>query len=360
MELPKEINLNTKGNPLDSNNEWKQIQINGQKCQRETDTLDTFVDSSWYFLRFCSSQEINNPFNKDETNYWMPVDQYIGGVEHAILHLLYSRFFTRAIGLKSEELKIKEPFKGLFTQGMVCHQTYKDQNNNWLTPEEVFSNDGKNFFLKKTPEEKVKVGPSESMSKSKKNTIDPEKMIEKYGADAVRLFILSDSPPEKDIQWSESGMSSSYKFIQKFWSMSDEIIKLIKTDKLNESNKEIDIFTNQALEKINISLEKFRYNVIIAVFHEIFNFYSKILEKNKNYNNLDENYWFSLNREDILKFTGKNFSKYIIYLDGNYQLPRPKKITANISNNHQKYAITWFSLALSILLLYLYFRKKNY
>ena len=290
VELPKEINLNTKGNPLDSNNEWKQIQINGQKCQRETDTLDTFVDSSWYFLRFCSSQEINNPFNKDETNYWMPVDQYIGGVEHAILHLLYSRFFTRAIGLKSEELKIKEPFKGLFTQGMVCHQTYKDQNNNWLTPEEVFSNDGKNFFLKKTPEEKVKVGPSESMSKSKKNTIDPEKMIEKYGADAVRLFILSDSPPEKDIQWSESGMSSSYKFIQKFWSMSDEIIKLIKTDKLNESNKEIDIFTNQALEKINISLEKFRYNVIIAVFHEIFNFYSKILEKNKNYNNLDENF----------------------------------------------------------------------
>ena len=290
VELPKEINLNTKGNPLDSNNEWKQIQINGQKCQRETDTLDTFVDSSWYFLRFCSSQEINNPFNKDETNYWMPVDQYIGGVEHAILHLLYSRFFTRAIGLKSKELKIKEPFKGLFTQGMVCHQTYKDQNNNWLTPEEVFSNDGKNFFLKKTPEEKVKVGPSESMSKSKKNTIDPEKMIEKYGADAVRLFILSDSPPEKDIQWSESGMSSSYKFIQKFWSMSDEIIKLIKTDKLNESNKEIDIFTNQALEKINISLEKFRYNVIIAVFHEIFNFYSKILEKNKNYNNLDENF----------------------------------------------------------------------
>jgi len=290
VELPKEINLNTKGNPLDSNNEWKQIQINGQKCQRETDTLDTFVDSSWYFLRFCSSQEINNPFNKDETNYWMPVDQYIGGVEHAILHLLYSRFFTRAIGLKSKELKIKEPFKGLFTQGMVCHQTYKDQNNNWLTPEEVFSNDGKNFFLKKTPEEKVKVGPSESMSKSKKNTIDPEKMIEKYGADAVRLFILSDSPPEKDIQWSESGMSSSYKFIQKFWSMSDEIIKLIKDDKLNESNKEIDIFTNQALEKINISLEKFRYNVIIAVFHEIFNFYSKILEKNKNYNNLDENF----------------------------------------------------------------------
>ena len=168
VELPKEINLNTKGNPLDSNNEWKQIQINGQKCQRETDTLDTFVDSSWYFLRFCSPKKNDYGFNEEDIDYWMPVDQYIGGVEHAILHLLYSRFFMHAIGLKSKELKIKEPFKGLFTQGMVCHQTYKDQNNNWLTPEEVFSNDGKNFFLKKTPEEKVKVGPSESMSKSKK------------------------------------------------------------------------------------------------------------------------------------------------------------------------------------------------
>jgi len=290
VTLPEKINLNTKGNPLDSSDSWKQIEINGKKCIRETDTLDTFVDSSWYFLRFCSSDDQNNPFSKNETNYWMPVDQYIGGVEHAILHLLYSRFFTRAINLKNEELKIKEPFKGLFTQGMVCHETYKDQNNNWINPDEVFSDDGKDFFLKKDPKHKIKLGPSESMSKSKKNTIDPEKMIEQFGADAVRFFILSDSPPEKDIQWSESGMSSSYKFIQKFWSMSIDIINLCKNENSNELNKEIEIFTNRSLEKINVSLEKFRYNVIIAVFHEIFNFYSKISEKKQNYKNLKDNF----------------------------------------------------------------------
>ena len=290
VTLPEKIDLNTKGNPLDSSNSWKQIKINGKKCIRETDTLDTFVDSSWYFLRFCSSDDQNNPFSKNETNYWMPVDQYIGGVEHAILHLLYSRFFTRAINLKNEELKIKEPFKGLFTQGMVCHETYKDQNNNWINPDEVFSDDGKNFFLKKDPKHKIKLGPSESMSKSKKNTIDPEKMIEQFGADAVRFFILSDSPPEKDIQWSESGMSSSYKFIQKFWSMSIDIVNLCKNENSNELNKEIEIFTNRSLEKINVSLEKFRYNVIIAVFHEIFNFYSKISEKKQNYKNLKDNF----------------------------------------------------------------------
>jgi len=288
--LPDKIDLNTKGNPLDSSKNWKQVEINGQKCFRETDTLDTFVDSSWYFLRFCSSNNQNDPFNDDETNYWMPVDQYIGGVEHAILHLLYSRFFTRAINLKNNNFKFKEPFKGLFTQGMVCHQTFKDPNNNWLNPDEIFSEDGINFYSKNKPEQKILVGPSESMSKSKKNTIDPEKMIEQYGADAVRLFILSDSPPEKDIQWSESGMSSSYKFIQKFWLMSAEIIKLSQNEKSNDINKEIDIFTNQALEKINVSLEKFRYNVIISVFHEIFNFYSKISEKKQNFKNLKDNF----------------------------------------------------------------------
>ena len=288
--LPDQIDLNTKGNPLDAVEEWKKIKINGKNCFRETDTLDTFVDSSWYFLRFCSSKEINNSFNKNEIDYWMPVDQYIGGVEHAILHLLYSRFFTRAINLNNKDFQLKEPFKGLFTQGMVCHQTYKDKNNNWLNPEEVFSEDGKTYFIKEKPSEKVIVGPSESMSKSKKNTIDPEKMIEAYGADAVRLFILSDSPPEKDIQWSETGMSSAYKFIQKFWSVSQNIIEIIKTEPDKSINKEIEIFTNQSIEKINTALEKFRYNVIIAVFHEIFNYFNKVSENKKNFSNLKENY----------------------------------------------------------------------
>ncbi len=285
--LPENVDLKTKGNPLDSSNEWKNITVNGKKYTRETDTLDTFVDSSWYFLRFCSSRNNKEPFDNEEIKYWMPVDQYIGGVEHAILHLLYSRFFSRAINLNNKDFEIKEPFQGLFTQGMVCHKTFKDQKNNWLNPEEVFTEDGINFFKKDNAAEKILVGPSESMSKSKKNTIDPEKMIQEYGADAVRLFILSDSPPEKDIQWSDSGMSAAYKFIQKFWLTSENISSLIKKDNSKETDENIDIFTNQAIEKINTALEKFRYNVIIAVFHDINNFYTKVL---KNKKNLKENF----------------------------------------------------------------------
>tara|TARA_Y100000591_G_scaffold281086_1_gene260672 strand:- start:3743 stop:6289 length:2547 start_codon:yes stop_codon:yes gene_type:complete len=287
--LPENIDIQTSGNPLDAEDEWKNITIDGKNYRRETDTLDTFVDSSWYFLRFCSASNKIKSFDENDLDYWMPVDQYIGGVEHAILHLLYSRFFTRAIKLNNSKIKIKEPFKGLFTQGMVCHQTYKDEKGNWLSPDEVSSDDGITFYSKELPNSTVYVGPSESMSKSKKNTIDPEKMIQIYGADAVRLFILSDSPPEKDIQWSESGMSSSFKFIQKFWLLSDEINNLIKKDKVS-SKKEIEIFTNQSINKINFALEKFRYNVIIAVFHEIYSYLKKIVGENKNYENLKVNF----------------------------------------------------------------------
>ena len=287
--LPKKINLNTSGNPLDSNDDWKIVKIEGKNYKRETDTLDTFVDSSWYFLRFCSANNSKIGFDTDDLSYWMPVDQYIGGVEHAILHLLYSRFFTRAIALNNEKINITEPFKGLFTQGMVCHETYKDENNNWLSPDEVISNDRKNYYLKNNPKKNVIVGPSESMSKSKKNTIDPENIIHVYGADAVRLFILSDSPPEKDIQWSENGMSSAYKFIQKFWILNDQVTKIIKKNKINKKD-EIEYFTNQSINKINFALEKFRYNVIIAVFHEIYSFFKKLVDENKNYENLENNF----------------------------------------------------------------------
>ena len=219
----------------------------------------------------------------------MPVDQYIGGVEHAILHLLYSRFFMRAIGLNNNDINFKEPFKGLFTQGMVCHETYKNQNNNWLSPDEVFTEDGKNYFEKNNPSKKVMVGPSESMSKSKKNTIDPQNIINEYGADSVRFFILSDSPPERDVQWSEEGMLSSYKFIQKFWALSESILEISKLE-TKENNEEIEIFTNQIIDRMNNALDKFRYNIIIAIFHEIFSFFRKISEKNKNYNNLKINF----------------------------------------------------------------------
>ena len=247
------------------------------------------MDSSWYYLRFCSAKEEAKPFNKSDIDYWMPVDQYIGGVEHAILHLLYSRFFMRALNLNNDEIKIKEPFKGLFTQGMVCHETYKDEANNWLSPDEVFTNNGKDYYLKKNKNKKIKVGPSESMSKSKKNTIDPQNIIEQYGADAVRFFILADSPPEKDIQWSDDGIISSYKFIQKFWLLNEEILEVTKNN-LIEHNDEIEIFTNQIINKINQALEKFRYNVIIASYHEIYSFFKKTIEHKRNYKNLKNNY----------------------------------------------------------------------
>ena len=285
VKLPEDININTNGNPLDFQKEWKSVKIKGKTYTRETDTLDTFVDSSWYYLRFCSAKEKSKPFNKSEIDYWMPVDQYIGGVEHAILHLLYSRFFTRALSLNSDEIKIKEPFKGLFTQGMVCHETYKDQNNNWLNPNEVFSENGKDFYLKNNRDKKVTVGPSESMSKSKKNTIDPENIISKYGADAVRFFILADSPPEKDIQWSDEGMVSSYKFIQKFWLLSEDLLEIMKQNSDNH-NDELEIFTNQIINKINQALKKFRYNVIIASYHEIYSYFKNISENKINSKNL--------------------------------------------------------------------------
>ena len=285
--LPENINLNVNGNPLDHQNDWKKIVINGEECTLETDTLDTFVDSSWYFLRFCSPTYKEYGFNEEDINYWMPVDQYIGGVEHAILHLLYSRFFMKAINLEKNNEKINEPFHGLFTQGMVCHETYK-LDNQWLNPTEVETSDGKNFYLKKDKTKKIKVGPSESMSKSKKNTIDPKKMIENYGADSVRFFILSDSPPEKDVQWSEQGMLASYKFVQKLWSLHTDIKEIINNDKnfddlkKNETNdEELRIFVNSMVDRITNNLENFHYNVIIANLHEIYNFLSKNLKISK-------------------------------------------------------------------------------
>jgi len=291
IKLPENIDLHTNGNPLDHQLEWKKITIDGQDCTLETDTLDTFVDSSWYFLRFCSSKNDKNAFDVEEANYWMPVDQYIGGVEHAILHLLYSRFFLKALNYQNNLLKINEPFKGLFTQGMVCHETYKDKDNNWLSPEEVFSENGKNYYIKENKSEKVFVGPTESMSKSKKNTIDPEKIILNYGADATRLFILSDSPPEKDIQWSDQGIIASYKFIQKFWVLHKKIkLKIEEEHKSGNFDNKVEEFTNQIINKVNLSLEKFSYNVIIANLHEIYNFFNKLTNMEVTKETLIDNY----------------------------------------------------------------------
>jgi len=290
IKLPEINRLSSTGNPLDTENEWKYFILDGKKYRRETDTLDTFVDSSWYFLRFCSPYNANHGFNQEEVDYWMPVDQYIGGVEHAILHLLYSRFFMQAISHKNEAFKLKEPFKGLFTQGMVCHETYKDQNNKWLSPEEVSSEDGKKFFKKSNPLEQIVVGPTESMSKSKKNTIDPESIIKNYGADSVRLFILSDSPPEKDVQWSDQGMLASFKFVQKLWILNSKVLEKVRnTDETNEGEN-LTKFTNQLIYKVTQNLEKFHYNVIVANFYEMYNFLIKEIEKPIKKEILAENY----------------------------------------------------------------------
>ena len=289
VKLPQKIDLNVKGNPLDSVKEWKEIEINGKKLIRETDTLDTFVCSSWYFLRFCSPKEKNYGFNEADVNYWMPVDQYIGGVEHAILHLLYSRFFMRAISHDNNKINITEPFAGLFTQGMVCHETYKDPENNWVSPDEIETIDGKKY-LKNDNSKKITVGPTESMSKSKKNTIDPENIISNYGADAARLFILSDSPPEKDVQWSEEGITSSFKFIQKLWNLNSKIKDEIDKNHTEDSDAEIIKYTNKFLKQITNNLENFSYNKIIANLHEMYSFLFKQINKKYKKDTLIENY----------------------------------------------------------------------
>ena len=289
VKLPEITKLETKGNPLDSLKQWKEININGIKYTRETDTLDTFVDSSWYFLRFCSPKNSGYGFNEEEVKYWMPVDQYIGGVEHAILHLLYSRFFMMAISYKNEKINIKEPFTGLFTQGMVCHETYKNEKNEWLSPDEVETLDGKKVE-KVDPTKIVKVGPSESMSKSKKNTIDPEKIIENYGADAARLFILSDSPPEKDVQWSDEGINSSHKFIQKLWLLNQKISSEILKDHDSDIGNNLTKHTNQYLKKMTDNLTSFSYNVLIANLHEIYSFLNKEIDKKYTKKTIIENY----------------------------------------------------------------------
>ena len=278
IKLPENIDLNSNGNPLDLHSDWKNTidKSTGKKAVRETDTLDTFVDSSWYFFRFCSPSFSKGPFEIDKVKYWMPVDQYIGGIEHAILHLLYSRFFTKGIN-QLKKLGLNEPFKNLFTQGMVCHETYKDKNGNWLYPEEIEKVNATSA-IKCSDKSKVSIGAAESMSKSKKNTIDPEKMITEYGADAVRWFILSDSPPEKDVLWSQVGVSSANKFLQKIWNMNYQIINRKET-KIN--NKLINKFNSDIegqINKIDRSIEDFKFNVSIANFYEIYNIFNKNLK----------------------------------------------------------------------------------
>ncbi len=276
ITLPKDIDFNKPGNPLENHPTWKYTKCpkTGMKAIRETDTLDTFVDSSWYFLRFCSPQDGKKPFNIEEVNYWMPVDQYIGGVEHAILHLLYSRFFT--LTLQDEfKFKFSEPFENLFTQGMVCHPTYKTKTGKWIFPKDVIEKNN-SFFLKNN--EEIIKGDSQAMSKSKKNIIDPDDIIKLYGSDAVRWFILSDSPPDRDIQWSDSGIQGAFKYIQKIWNTYEKI-KIYENKNLNKIDNKLIKNTNSLIKEITDCIEKFQINVAVAKLYIFLNNINEEIDK---------------------------------------------------------------------------------
>ncbi len=276
IELPSDINLDKPGNPLDNHPTWKYTKCpeTGMSAIRETDTLDTFVDSAWYFLRFCSPTNSKTAFTEEETQYWMPVDQYVGGIEHAILHLLYSRFFTKALNIKS----VKEPFESLFTQGMVCHHTYRNSTGAWVYPDDIKKEGDK--LTQISTNESVIEGPIESMSKSKRNVIDPQSIIEMYGADSARWFMLSDSPPEKDINWSDSGIKGAWKICQKIWTIvhsNKDILhkNLDENQELSDEGKKLMGLTYECLEGITNSIEKFQMNVAIAKVYELVNAISK-------------------------------------------------------------------------------------
>ena len=257
--LPEDVSFDVPGNPLDRHPTWKAVPCPNcrEPARRETDTLDTFVDSSWYFIRF-ASQPKDTPFDRAEAEKWLPVGQYIGGVEHAILHLLYARFWTRALQ-RIGRLGIVEPFAGLFTQGMVTHETYQDMGGKWLAPDEV--RDGRVV----TTGETVIVGRIEKMSKSKKNTVDPEPMFDTYGADAVRWFMLSDSPPERDLPWSESGIEGTWKFVQRLWRLFDA--------PRGNAGKDLglDRALHRAIDGIGRDIDALQFNKAVARVHALTN-----------------------------------------------------------------------------------------
>ena len=294
VRLPDDVDFNNPGNPLERHPTWKHTECPSCKGDaiRETDTFDTFVDSSWYFARFCSPKS-SDPVDTDAVNYWLPVDQYIGGVEHAILHLLYSRFFTRAMK-EANYVKLEEPFAGLFTQGMVTHETYKDQDGKWIFPEEVIYEDGKPIHVETgTP---VTVGQIESMSKSKKNIVDPQNIVETYGADTARWFILSDTPPERDIQWTDKGVEASSKFIQKAWKLINDGKSKIPKNNQNMPQKfsseaiEIRKVTHRAIRDVTDALDNLRFNRAIAHVYELSNQIQIIFSENNKYNDISALY----------------------------------------------------------------------
>ncbi len=275
VTLPDDVEFNQPGNPLDRHPSWADTSCPscGNSARRETDTFDTFFESSWYFLRY-TDPKADTAFSSQVASYWMPVDQYIGGVEHAVLHLLYSRFFMRALSAVGY-LKLDEPFAGLMTQGMVCHQSYRDDNGAWLFPDEV-EKQGQDWVHKKT-KQKVQAGRVEKMSKSKRNVIDPEHIISTYGADTARLFMLSDSPPERDLEWTESGVEGAHRFIQKIWKLTQDTIAVSSAFGLNdqtvqtEADEGLARAIHKAIADIATDIERFAFNRCVAHLHILVN-----------------------------------------------------------------------------------------
>jgi len=269
VTLPKDIDFSVQGNPLDHHPTWKNVSC--PKCHkeavRETDTLDTFFDSSWYFMRYLSPRDADY-LDSDKVNKLLPIDQYIGGIEHAVLHLLYARFMTRALE-KIGKISIKEPFNALFTQGMVCHATYKTHDGQWLEPSEVIKQ--KDGYIEQKTQQPVTKGPSIKMSKSKKNIIDPEDIFTRYGADTARWFVLTDTPPEKDIEWTDEGVEASYKFINRIWT----ILSTTYPDTAKPFTQQQENHLRLILKEYTQFLEKMIYNKALAKIYELFNFIQK-------------------------------------------------------------------------------------
>ncbi len=272
VTLPEDIELGKVGNPLDRHPSWKHVTCPtcGGAAERETDTLDTFVDSSWYFLRFCSPNETDQPFDRSKVERWMPVDQYIGGVEHAVLHLLYSRFFCRALK-RTGQLDIEEPFAGLFTQGMVCHKTFQDADGRWLNPEDVEQapNGGYRVIADGRA---ITVGRSEKMSKSKLNVVDPGPTIEAYGGDAARLFMLSDSPPERDLEWTEAGIDGAWRYLNRLWRLFEAgVPEGNAVGDLSDQASALKRAVHKTIHAVTDEIEKFHFNKAVALIRELSN-----------------------------------------------------------------------------------------
>ncbi|MBI5163747.1 MAG: leucine--tRNA ligase, partial [Magnetospirillum sp.] len=272
VTLPEDVGFDKPGNPLDHHPTWKHVACPacGQPARRETDTFDTFFESSWYFARFTAPTRTDVPFDRAAADRWLPVDQYIGGIEHAVLHLLYSRFFTRAMR-ECGYLSVKEPFDGLLTQGMVCHETYKDQAGAWLYPDEVVRNpDG--TLVHAATGQPASAGRSEKMSKSKRNVVDPAHIIATYGADTARLFMLSDSPPERDLEWTESGIDGAWRYVNRLWRMVAQILpNYTDVGELGEGALSRRRMIHKTIALVSEDLDRFAFNKAVARIRELTN-----------------------------------------------------------------------------------------